>query len=102
MTATISHLVPMPSGAQRPELLAAGAKRIMGVAKNKGCDSVEVFELVIRWGRYIDQADHKPTTCRNCTLQLVWNSFDLNYVHAGSGHKHCSTHAGRTASPQEK
>lgn len=79
------------------ELLTAGAKRIMGVVKAKGIASVEVFELVVRWGQYVDQATHPDAFCQNCKMHVHWNSFELRYIHTESAHEHCSTHAGRTA-----
>lgn len=71
----------------------------MGVVRNKGITSVEVYELVIRWGRYIDQAEHPTRVCKVCFHYIVWNSFDNCYVHEDSKHKHCSTHSGRVATP---
>lgn len=79
------------------ELLTAGSKRIMGVVKTKGIASVEVFELVVRWGQYIDQASHPDALCGTCNHPVRWNSFEENYVHIDSKHRYCSTHAGRTA-----
>lgn len=78
-------------------LITAGSKRIMGVARSKGIASVEVFELVVRWGQYIDQAIHPDSWCGTCKFHVHWNSFENHYIHTESGHQHCSTHAGRTA-----
>lgn len=101
MTATITNLqLPVPSQATPEQMLTAGAKRIMGVVKNKGITSVEVFELVIRWGQYVDQAAHPESRCGICSHPVRWNSFDNCYVHIDSEHRHCSTHAGRTANVQ--
>lgn len=79
------------------ELLQAGAKRIMGVARTKGIASTEVFELVIRWGQYVDQAAHPESSCGICGHPVRWNSFENCYIHTDSSHRYCSTHAGRTA-----
>lgn len=83
--------------ASRQELLQAGSKRIMGVARAKRLDSEEALSLVIRWGVYIDQADHPPVACERCSHELVWDSIHLRYNHSESGHQWCSSHAGGTA-----
>lgn len=90
MTATTTSYLP-------ETLLTSGAKRIMGVARQKGITSTEVFELVVRWGQYIDQAVHPEARCGTCSHPIKWNSFENRYVHQDSKHSHCSTHAGRTA-----
>lgn len=100
MTTTITRPLQLPvtPKAATPEaMLTAGAKRIMGVVKNKGITSVEVFELVIRWGQYVDQARYPESRCGVCSHSVRWNSFESCYVHVDSDHRHCSTHAGRTA-----
>lgn len=93
----INPQLPLPIKATRRELLQAGSKRIMGVAQTKRLDSPEALSLVIRWGIYIDQADHPPTTCHRCSRQLMWDSIHLRYNHSESGHQWCASHAGGVA-----
>ena len=96
-TMTVRPQLPLPIKATREELLQAGAKRIMGVARTKRLDSDEALALVIRWGIYIDQTEHPATTCARCRRSLVWDSIHLRYNHEASGHQWCHSHSGGTA-----
>ena len=99
MTTTVmtKPQLPLPIKATRKELLQAGAKRIMGVARTKRLDSAEALALVIRWGTYIDQTEHPAAKCGRCTRSLVWDSIHSRYNHEASGHQWCHSHSGGTA-----